>query len=173
MSLPLIPKVLKTEILYYLEPKKTTSKEVRYWAREIVSLSLTNREFRDLCQKVLNTLKNVNFTVLKPEGTYPIRWLNEGNYVVIRTGGILSIQPRGFHACLSSDQTSEQINEYLKKTRVVFYDVTWIPELLNEGALPATIERAGFKECKCKLKTYLCGLRPKDVPYGHQVYITD
>lgn len=81
-----------------------------------------------------------------------IGWLNEGNHVFIHNkylGG------RFFHRCTG---TTENCEELMTKTRVIYVNVSSHSSLLDDGEWNWYIENAGFTECKCQLRSYVSDL---------------
>lgn len=67
MSFSLIPKEMNSHIMdfIFIQPEIITSKEIKSYARKILDISLSNKEFNQICSGKLATLKKITVLVDK------------------------------------------------------------------------------------------------------------
>jgi hypothetical protein len=65
MSFSLMPIELNYHTVSFIQPAKVTSAEIKICARQLVNISLVNKEFNQICSEKLTTLKKINDLVNK------------------------------------------------------------------------------------------------------------
>ena len=91
-------------------------------------LKMTQNNFQDICN-----------------------WLKEDAYIVTYVTAEIA-QARFFHRCSGEIQTDEQIEKFLDTHRIIYIDISAIPDWLDDGVLNAAIEEVGYPECYCALQ---------------------
>ena len=108
-----------------------------------VPIKMTQNNFQDICN-----------------------WLKEDAYIVTYVTVEIA-QARFFHRCSGKIRTDEQIKGFLDTHRIIYIDISAIPDWLDDGVLNSAIQEAGYPECSCALQERVCW--PNDIP--HQVKI--
>ncbi len=106
-------------------------------------LKMTQNNFQDICN-----------------------WLKEDAYIVTYVTAEIA-EARFFHCCSGEIKTDEQIEKFLDTHRIIYIDISAIPDWLDDGVLNAVIEEAGYPECSCTLQDRVSWT--DDIP--HQVKV--